>query len=137
MDRVSKDCRSRIMRSVRRSDTTPEVRLRRLLHHAGFRFRLQGKDLPGRPDLVFPKRRVALFVHGCYWHRHPGCVKTTTPTSNVEFWMTKFQANVARDARDSLRLAELGWRVVVVWECQIADPDDLLGWLRMELLGTT
>lgn len=107
------------MRSVHRKDTLPERTLRKALHHKGFRYRLNVKDLPGSPDIVLPKRNTVLFVHGCYWHRHAGCPKATMPSSNIEFWAEKFVRNVKRDARNIRDLLDAGWRVGVVWECAI------------------
>lgn len=121
MDRVSLEDRSRIMRSVGREDTTPELSVRRIAHRLGFRFRLHRKDLPGSPDITFPKHRLCLFVHGCFWHRHYGCRKATTPKSNAAFWMDKFARNVERDGRKVKALRALGWKVAVVWECQSND----------------
>jgi DNA mismatch endonuclease (patch repair protein) len=106
------------MSRVKSKNTTPEMRVRRAAHAQGLRFRLHRADLPGRPDLVFPKHRVAMFVHGCFWHRHPGCAKASTPKSQPEFWRSKFDANVARDVRVEAELEALGWRVVTVWECE-------------------
>lgn len=117
IDRVSQTTRSRIMASVKRSDTKPEMALRKALHREGFRYRLHDKLLPGKPDIVLPRHRAAIFVHGCFWHRHEGCTACTTPASNVEYWIRKFDDNVARDARSLKLLLELGWRVAVVWEC--------------------
>ncbi len=121
MDRVSLEDRSRIMRAVRREDTTPELSVRRIAHKLGFRFRLHRKDLPGSPDIIFPKHRLCLFVHECFWHRHHGCRKATTPKSNAAFWMDKFARNVERDGRKVEALRALGWKVAVVWECQSKD----------------
>ncbi len=118
-DIVDKKTRSRMMSSIRGKDTKPEMTLRRALHARGFRFRLHVRDLPGRPDLVFPKFRAVVFVHGCFWHRHPGCPRATTPATRVEFWLEKFRANVSRDRRNSERLKESGWRVHTVWECEL------------------
>jgi len=111
--------RSEIMARVPQRDSVPEVRLRKRLFGLGYRYRLHDKRLPGRPDIVFPRSRVALFVHGCYWHRHPGCRKATTPATNVAFWADKFAANVARDARNEDALRALGWTPAVVWQCEI------------------
>lgn len=110
-----------MMRAVGREDTAPELSVRRIAHKLGFRFRLNRKDLPGSPDLVFPKHRLCLFIHGCFWHRHRGCLKTTSPKSNAAFWMDKFAKNVERDTRQAAALRALGWRVAVVWECQSTD----------------
>lgn len=95
--------------------------MRRAAHALGFRFRLHRKDLPGKPDVVFPKHAVAMFVHGCFWHRHAGCRKASTPKSRVEYWSDKFERNVERDARAEAELRALGWRVHVVWECETYD----------------
>jgi DNA mismatch endonuclease, patch repair protein len=105
------------MAGIRAKNTKPELLLRRALHRSGYRFRLHDKRLPGRPDLVFPKFRAVLLVHGCYWHRHEGCWLATTPATNSEFWRAKFEGNVERDARTCASLFSAGWRVGVVWEC--------------------
>lgn len=118
-DIVTPEVRSRMMSRIRGRNTRPEVVLRKALHRRGFRFRLNAKKLPGSPDIVLPRWKTVLFVHGCYWHRHPGCRKATTPSSNVEFWAKKFRQNVERDARNIRDLQEAGWRVGVVWECAI------------------
>ena len=112
--------RSQRMSRIRSKDTRPELALRKILHGLGLRYRLHGAGLPGRPDLVLPRYKVVVFVHGCFWHRHPGCNIATTPKSNTLFWTTKFQKNVARDRRAVSELKELGWRVLVVWECELA-----------------
>lgn len=125
MDTVSAATRSRMMRAVRGTNTKPELVVRRMAHRLGFRFRLHRRDLPGTPDLVFPRLGLVLLVHGCFFHRHPGCRFTTTPASNREFWHRKFVANVERDARVSGELRELGWRVEVVWECETRAPSAL------------
>ncbi len=104
------------MSGIRGRNTRPELVLRSALHARGFRFRLHVGDLPGKPDLVFPKYRAAIQVHGCFWHRH-GCAKTSTPSTNVEFWERKFRRNLARDAEVANELEKLGWRLGVVWEC--------------------
>ncbi|WP_269085716.1 very short patch repair endonuclease [Pseudomonas sp. BMS12] len=117
--------RSEIMRSVRREHTTPELVVRRSLHRLGFRFRLHRKDLPGSPDIVLPRFRTVIFVHGCFWHRHPGCRYTTTPQSRQNYWLPKFMANVERDQRSVDSLRESGWRVVIVWACETKLVDEL------------
>jgi len=118
---LTKEERSRVMAAVPRKNTKPEMALRSILHKAGYRFRLHAVDLPGTPDIIMPKYRTAIFVHGCYWHRHEGCKKTTTPTQNREFWIDKFEKNIVRDERKKTELISLGWRVLTVWECDIAD----------------
>lgn len=109
--------RSRMMAGIRGRNTRPEMRLRGALHALGLRYRLHARKLPGRPDLVFPRFRAVVFVHGCFWHRHAGCRLTTTPATNAVFWQTKFDGNVERDARNVAALKAAGWRVAVVWEC--------------------
>lgn len=128
--------RSEIMQSVRIRDTGPELAVRRLLHHLGLRFRLYRKDLPGTPDVVLPKYRTVLFIHGCFWHRHPECRFSTSPKSNEAFWEAKFAANVERDARKARELDALGWRVLVVWSCETRDLDRLAARLESEFSVT-
>ncbi len=106
------------MSGIRSRNTQPELRVRRFLHARGLRYRLHGKGIPGHPDLVFRRARTVVFVHGCFWHRHPGCRFTTTPASNAEFWQAKFATNVERDRRTEEKVVALGWRVEVVWECE-------------------
>lgn len=111
-----------MMAGIRGKDTKPELLVRRHLHQKGLRFRLHAK-LPGKPDLVFPKHRTVVFVHGCFWHRHPNCQYTTTPKSNGEFWQDKFASNIKRDALAQEKLEALGWRVLVVWACQTSKEE--------------
>ena len=134
MDVVDSATRSRMMAGIRSKDTKPEMAARRYLHARGFRYRLHARDLPGSPDLVLPKYRTAILVHGCFWHRHSGCRFATTPTSNVERWAAKFQANIARDAKKLASLEEAGWRVIVVWECELRqNPTERLQRLTQEI----
>lgn len=121
-DIVSPKVRSRMMSGIRSKDTKPELTVRRHLHRKGLRYRLHEK-LPGKPDLVFPKHRTVVFVHGCFWHRHEGCKYATTPKSNADFWQEKFSANVRRDAQAQRALEAQGWRVLTVWECQTTKED--------------
>lgn len=118
-DFLSPKGRSERMSRIRGKDTGPEVALRKVLHSLGLRYRLHGSGLPGRPDLVFPRYKTIVFVHGCFWHRHAGCSIATTPKSNTAFWLEKFEKNVARDARTSQALQALGWRVLIAWECEL------------------
>ncbi|MCA3108204.1 MAG: DNA mismatch endonuclease Vsr [Rhodocyclaceae bacterium] len=117
MDVVDAATRSRMMAGIRGKDTAPELAVRKGLHAAGFRFRLHRRDLPGRPDIVLPRYRAVVFVHGCFWHRHAGCRYATTPSSNAMRWTRKFSENVARDRAAIAALESAGWRVAVTWEC--------------------
>lgn len=117
--------RSRNMAAIRGKNTAPELAVHRILHAMGLRFRLHRKDLPGRPDIVLPRHRTVVFVHGCFWHRHEGCRYTTTPKTRLAFWHAKFDENVARDHRNRIALEEMGWRVLVVWECELRDAEAL------------
>ena len=116
-DIVPRHVRSKMMASIRGRDTKPELLVRKALHRAGYRFRLHEKALPGRPDIVMKKHEVAIFVQGCFWHRHIGCHYCTTPATNQDFWKLKFKSNVRRDRRDQLALIAAGWRVAIIWEC--------------------
>lgn len=118
MDRLDPATRSRLMQKVRGKDTGPEHSVRKTAHAAGFRFRLHRKDLPGKPDLVFPRWRAAIFVHGCFWHGHE-CAKGRPPKSRPEYWLPKIEANRERDARKLRELEALGWRVLTIWQCEI------------------
>lgn len=134
-DTMSPEERSRRMSLVRSIDTKPEMAVRRLVHSLGYRYRLHGSDLPGRPDLVFRSRRAVVFVHGCFWHRHEGCSLARLPKSRVEFWMAKLEGNRERDARKVVALKEAGWRVLVVWECELKNMEVLAERLRRFLDG--
>ena len=135
-DRISREHRSWNMSRIRGADTTPERRVRSLLHSMGYRFRLHRKNLPGTPDIVLPKHRAAIFVHGCFWHRHVGCKYAYTPKSRVGFWQRKFGENQRRDRRAKQLLDELGWRVVIVWECEVNDQEKLKNRLKAALSQT-
>jgi DNA mismatch endonuclease (patch repair protein) len=117
--------RSRIMARVKGADTRPEMIVRSMAHRMGFRFRLHVRDLPGRPDLVFPRHKKIIFVHGCFWHGHDGCRRSARPTTNTEFWNRKLSGNVERDKRNREALIEAGWKVLVVWECETRDRERL------------
>lgn len=118
-DTLTPEQRSRLMSRVKGKNTLPEKLVRSLLHSLGYRFRLHRKDLPGSPDIVLPKYKTAIFVHGCFWHRHQGCSKATMPKSNVDYWHKKFAENVERDMRKESELAKLGWCVLTVWQCEV------------------
>lgn len=132
-EHVPSELRSRIMRAVRRERTTPELAVARFLRARGVRFRTNVRSLPGSPDLANKRKRFAIYVHGCFWHRHTGCKKTTTPKSNADFWRTKFEQNVARDRRKEEALRDLGFEVAVVWECEAGDEKRLGHALRKVL----
>jgi DNA mismatch endonuclease (patch repair protein) len=117
--------RSAQMRLIRSKDTKPELAVRRALFALGYRYRLHYAKLPGKPDLVLPARRKAIFIHGCFWHRHSGCKKTRLPKSRLEYWEPKFAANVVRDLENQAALRALGWRFMVVWECELHDLECL------------
>ena len=125
--------RSDIMRAVKRANTAPEIIVRQVLHALGIRFRLHRRDLPGSPDVVLPRFRTVIFVHGCFWHRHPDCRYTTTPKTRQEYWLPKFAANIERDLRKEAQLQALGWRVLLVWECETKQLEELTLRLRREL----
>ncbi len=129
-DIVDRQTRSHMMSAIKGKDTGPEMRVRAYLHAAGLRYRLHDRRLPGKPDLVFPQHRVVLLVHGCFWHRHPGCRLATIPSSNKEFWQKKFDVNVMRDRRNEEQLTRLGWHVIRIWECETheAASIDALFW---------
>lgn len=118
-DFLSPKERSERMSRIKGSNTRPEIALRKALHSLGLRYRLNGADLPGKPDLVFPRYKTVVFVHGCFWHRHVDCNIATIPKSNTAFWVEKFEKNVARDDRVTKLLEAAGWRVLIVWECQL------------------
>jgi len=125
MDTVSASQRSLNMKRIRSIDTTPEIAVRRLLHSLGLRFRIHCSDLPGRPDIVLKKYKTVIMVNGCFWHMHEGCSRSNMPKSNCAYWSDKLRKNVERDKGTQLALTELGWRVIIVWECEIKDLNKL------------
>ena len=134
-DHVDSRARSAIMAKVKSRDTGPEMEVRRALHQAGHRFRLHRADVPGRPDLTFLRHRIALFVHGCFWHWH-GCKRSRMPKSNVDYWTAKIERNVRRDDRTRFELDRLGWKSRVIWECEISSGvERLLEELSQNLLA--
>ena len=124
-DHLTPSHRSWNMAQIHSSDTKPEKIVRSMLFAAGFRFRINRKDLPGKPDIVLPKFKTVIFIHGCFWHRHKGCGDASMPKSNTDFWRNKFEANVKRDERVGGELKVLGWKVVTIWECQVKKEDVL------------
>lgn len=114
--------RSALMSRIRGKDSRPEMVVRRLVHAMGYRFRLHRRDLPGSPDLVFSRRKSVVFVHGCFWHRHPGCRMASTPKTRTDFWTEKFLRNIKRDAAATAALEAAGWRVLIIWECEVRTP---------------
>lgn len=139
MDTLSPAERSARMAKVRSRDSKPEMAVRRIVHGMGFRFRLHDRSLPGSPDLVFPRLRKAIFVHGCFWHRHPDphCKLARMPKSRLDFWGPKLQGNRERDLKDEAELEALGWQILVVWECQMRDREQLENALRAFLTKGT
>ncbi|MEO5606239.1 MAG: DNA mismatch endonuclease Vsr [Polaromonas sp.] len=138
-DIVPPSVRSRMMSGIKGKNSLPEMLLRRLLFAAGYRFRLHRRDLPGTPDIVMPGRKIAIFVHGCFWHAHKGCKYARTPSTRPEFWNTKLQANADRDQQAAEKLAALGWRVLCVWECATRDheaarslKDNIIDWINSD-----
>jgi len=133
MDTLTPEQRSERMSRVRGKNTKPEMAVRSLAHRLGYRFRLHRSDLPGKPDLVFPSRRKAIFVHGCFWHRHPnpGCKLARLPKSRRDFWIPKLEGNRQRDLRDQAKLNAMGWNSLVIWECQVRERE----WLKERITG--
>jgi len=125
MDVVAPEIRSRMMSGIRGKNTKPEIIVRKMLHATGFRFRLHRTDLPGAPDILLPRRRVAIFVHGCFWHMHEGCKYAKLPSSNERFWREKLARNAERDSQAIFRLAAAGWRVLTIWECSTREREAL------------
>ena len=124
-DRLTPADRSAHMRRIRKRDTSPEMVVRRIAHALGYRFRLHRRDLPGTPDLVFPRLRKAILVHGCFWHQHQGCRLSRQPKSRLDYWLPKLKRNVARDKDGMQKLELLGWQCMVVWECQTGDESQM------------
>ena len=131
-DTVTPKRRSEIMSNIRAKGMKPEMAVRRITHAMGYRYRLHRKDLPGKPDLVFPGRRKVIFVHGCFWHQHAdlACKISRRPRSNQDYWLPKLERNVKRDAEHQARLTELGWDVLVIWECDVESGDGIADLIR-------
>ena len=115
--------RSRNMSAIKSKNTKPEIKVRKVLHSMGYRFRLHSKDLPGSPDIILPKYKTVIFVHGCFWHRHENCKYASTPKTRQEFWNKKFNENINRDKINQENLSSKGWKIIIVWECEIKDKD--------------
>ncbi|MFJ5504767.1 very short patch repair endonuclease [Pectobacterium carotovorum] len=137
MDIVDKKTRSRMMSGIKGKNTKPELIVRKYLHAQGFRFRLHVNNLPGRPDIVLPKHRLCIFVHGCFWHHHDGCKYATIPKTRHEFWMKKLIANKQRDIQAKMLLCRTGWRVFELWECGFRDGSVSIDWLTESIFGDT
>lgn len=125
MDRLTAERRSWNMSRVKGRNTTPELKVRSLLHRLGFRFTLRRRDLPGRPDIVLPMHEAVIFVNGCFWHQHKDCPKSALPKTREEFWLTKLGGNVERDMCNVTELKQAGWKVLTVWECEVRDDSTL------------
>jgi DNA mismatch endonuclease (patch repair protein) len=121
-DHLSHRKRSLNMAAIHAKNTIPELAVRKIVYGLGYRYRLHDPKLPGKPDLVFPSRRKALFVHGCFWHKHNGCSRATIPKTRTDFWEAKLGSNAARDRRNRRQLLRLGWRVLTAWQCELKDP---------------
>lgn len=138
-DRISPEHRSWNMSRIKGKDTKIEVQVRSWLFSKGFRFRKNDKRYPGKPDIVLPKYKTAIFINGCFWHRHEGCKYATTPKTRTEFWLEKFKRNVANDKRHVQQLEELGWKVITVWECQLKKQtfEDSMERILNEIISNT
>lgn len=134
MDTVDSETRSRIMSHIHGKDTAPEMAIRRLIHGMGYRYRLHDRSLPGTPDIIFRARKKIIFVNGCFWHRHQGCRLATIPKTNVDYWTEKFRLNAERDRKTLEEFESIGWKTLVIWQCEIRDVEKLKGKI-IEFLG--
>lgn len=123
MDKINPEKRSWVMAQVRGFNTKPEKIIRSLLHRLGYRFRIHRKDLPGKPDIVLPKFRTVIFVHGCFWHSHPGCKRARIPENNEDYWLQKLNKNKIRDVQNKILLENNGWHVLIIWECELKNME--------------
>lgn len=135
MDKLTPEHRSWNMQRIKSRDTKPELIVRSILHRMGYRFRLHRKDLPGKPDIVLSKYKTVIFVHGCFWHRHEGCKLAYTPKSRIDFWQKKFQSNIERDQRVVSKLIEMGWQVLIIWECEVKKKECVIERIDKYLKG--
>jgi DNA mismatch endonuclease (patch repair protein) len=133
MDVFTRAKRSEVMSRIRARDTKPELAVRSILHKMGYRFRINRKDLPGKPDIILPRHQTVIFVHGCFWHRHKRCKFAYTPKSRMKFWADKFDSNVKRDLKVRRQLIKLDWHVLTVWECELRSEEKLTARLKTEL----
>jgi DNA mismatch endonuclease (patch repair protein) len=133
MDKLTPEHRSWNMGRIRSGNTKPELAVRSLLHRMGYRFRLHRKDLPGKPDIILPKYKTVVFVHGCFWHRHMSCQYAYAPKSRVKFWEEKFKSNIERDNRNQAELEAIGWKVIVIWECELSDTESVVNKLTLHI----
>jgi DNA mismatch endonuclease, patch repair protein len=133
VDKISSEHRSWNMSRIRNKDTTPELIVRSLLHRMGYRFRLHRKDLPGKPDIILPKYKTVIFVHGCFWHRHEDCQYSYIPKSHVKFWEEKFKSNMTRDNKIQSELKALGWKIFIIWECELSNQKSVLNRIILHL----
>lgn len=135
-DHLTPEKRSWNMSRIRAVDTKPELKVRSLVHRLGYRFRLHATKLPGKPDLVLARHKTVIFVHGCFWHRHKGCKRCTTPSSNKDYWKKKFKRNINKDKENKHSLHKNGWKVIIIWECETADEERLKRILCKKLAKT-
>jgi len=135
LDTFTKEQRSNCMSRIRSKNTKPEIAVRKILYRSGFRYRLHRKDLPGKPDIVLPKNKIAFFINGCFWHQHEGCSKKSFPKSNTDYWKDKFKNNISRQNRDIKSLEDLGWKVCLIWECETKKDYLLEGRIKEILYG--
>lgn len=133
MDVVDPATRSRLMAGIKGKNTKPELIVRRFLHAHGYRFRLHRRDLPGKPDILLPRLKACIFVHGCFWHRHANCKYAVLPKTRIDFWTKKLESNVARDRKVMEQLTDKGWHVITVWECELRNPESALSALLEHL----
>lgn len=133
IDQLTKEKRSWNMSRIRSKNTKPEIIVRSLLHRMGYRFRLHRKDLPGKPDIVLSKFMTVIFAHGCFWHQHKGCKRCTTPSTNTDYWLPKLEKNILKDKDNRKKLKKIGWRSIIVWECEIKNIDKLARKLKLLL----
>jgi DNA mismatch endonuclease, patch repair protein len=134
VDVFTSEKRSQIMSSIKSKDTKPEMIVRKLLHSMGYRFRLHRKDLPGTPDIILPKYRVAIFVNGCFWHGHENCPNSSMPKTNKEFWDEKIKKNKQRDQKNIEKLIDQGWKPIIIWSCELKDKSELMNKLQKTLI---